>query len=126
MHIKSLHLLCALFAFQQTAVSEIIPNLAGYEQVEITKVEPDGVRIMHKAGAAKLKFEQLPPDLQKKYGFSAEKAKAFRDKTEAERADRETMDRVVDVLGKVNVAIDGSVVQVLEDGVLLENIVCTF
>ncbi|HWB01548.1 MAG TPA: serine protease [Verrucomicrobiales bacterium] len=116
----------ACLAAQQIAFAEVIPSLAGYEQVEITKVEPDGVRILHKNGAAKIKFEQLPADLQAKYGFSADKAKAFREKTEAERADREKMDKIVEVLNKVNVAIDGTVTQVLDDGVLLEKIVCTF
>ena len=72
--------LTSAFVCEIAGAGEIIPSLAGYEKVEITKVEPDGVRISHKDGAAKIKFEQLPPDLQAKYGFSAEKAKAFRQK----------------------------------------------
>ncbi len=118
--------LTSAFVCEIAGAGEIIPSLAGYEKVEITKVEPDGVRISHKDGAAKIKFEQLPPDLQAKYGFSAEKAKAFRQKTETKSADREKMNRIVQALGKANVAIDGTVTQVTEDGVVLEKIICTF
>ena len=36
------------------------------------------------------------------------------------------MNRIVQALGKANVAIDGTVTQVTEDGVVLEKIICTF
>ncbi len=48
-----------------------------YHQVEIEKVEPDGLRIMHADGAARIPYEKLPEALQKKY-FDPEKIAAYR------------------------------------------------
>ncbi|HEX2748836.1 MAG TPA: serine protease [Verrucomicrobiales bacterium] len=123
---RVLRFVFALALFGTSAAAQTIPSLAGFKDVEITKVEPDGLRIMHKDGVAKIKFEQLPADMQAKYGYSPDKAKAFREKTEAEKADREKMGKIVEVLSKVNVAIDGTVLQVMDDGVILEKIICTF
>jgi len=48
-----------------------------YRQVEIEKVEPDALRIMHADGAARIPYEKLPEALQKKY-FDPEKVAAYR------------------------------------------------
>lgn len=48
-----------------------------YRTVILSKVEPDGIRIRHEDGAAKILFHKLPPELQKKYGYNPEKAAAF-------------------------------------------------
>ncbi len=55
-----------------------------YSGVKINKVEPDGVSIFHSGGVAKLKFEDLSPELQKHFGYDREKAAAFA-KAEAAR-----------------------------------------
>jgi hypothetical protein len=49
-----------------------------YEQAKITKVEPDGLTVIHAGGAAKIQFERMSAELQKKYGYDAEKAKQFK------------------------------------------------
>lgn len=59
-----------------------------YHKVQVMAVDPDGLRIVHADGAAKIPFEQLDTELQAKYHFDSEKAAAFR--TEAEKAQRET------------------------------------
>jgi hypothetical protein len=40
-----------------------------YENVEVTKWEPDGLRVMHSLGSAKLPFEELPAEIQKKFVY---------------------------------------------------------
>ena len=49
-----------------------------YRKCEVVKVEPDGIRISHDGGAAKITFEELPDALQKQYGFDAAKVAAYR------------------------------------------------
>lgn len=41
-------------------------------------VEPDGVRITHDNGIAKIKFEELPAELRAQFSIDPEKAAAFR------------------------------------------------
>ena len=67
-----------------------------YKDYELSKVEPDGIRILHSAGAAKIPFEKLSPDLQKKYGFDPKKAAAFREKKEAEAASRNDAEKAAE------------------------------
>lgn len=49
-----------------------------YRHCEVIKVEPDGIRISHATGAAKISFEELPDALQRQYGYDAAKAAAYR------------------------------------------------
>ena len=49
-----------------------------YTGVTITKADPDGLRIMHEAGSAKIPFEKLPEALRAKYGYDVAKATEFR------------------------------------------------
>ena len=49
-----------------------------YTGVTITKADPDGIRIMHEAGSAKIPFEKLPEALRAKYGYDVAKATEFR------------------------------------------------
>ncbi len=48
-----------------------------YKGVFVSKVEPDGLRIVHAGGAAKVSFEVLSPEVQKKYGYNPAKGEAF-------------------------------------------------
>lgn len=58
-----------------------------YKDYSVSKVDPDGLRILHSDGAAKIPYEELPADLQKKYAFDPAKAAAFRaDKAKAKPA----------------------------------------
>ena len=49
-----------------------------YRQATVTKVEPDGVRISHADGAAKILFEDLPDALQRQYNYDPAKVAAYR------------------------------------------------
>lgn len=49
-----------------------------YKAVTIRKVEPDGLSILHEAGTAKIPFEKLSADLQKKYGYDKDAAAEHR------------------------------------------------
>jgi hypothetical protein len=40
-----------------------------YKSCTVTKVEPDGITIMHSDGATKVPFSKLPPDIQQKYNY---------------------------------------------------------
>jgi len=39
----------------------------------VTKVEPDGITVMHSAGAAKFLFSNLPSDIQSRFGYNSQK-----------------------------------------------------
>jgi hypothetical protein len=81
-------LLLALTMLAAPAMAnEVIPvlktaNAAGtlleLRDVRVMKVEPDGLRVMHSTGTAKVPFERLPDDLLAKYGITADGAKQHR------------------------------------------------
>ncbi len=61
-----------------------------YKNVTVTRVEPDGIVITHRAGVAKIRFTELPTDVQKRFGYDAEKIEAERaTATDAARAAEE-------------------------------------
>lgn len=49
-----------------------------YERVKVSKIEPDGISIVHEAGTAKIQFERLPQELRDAFGFDAGKAESHR------------------------------------------------
>lgn len=49
-----------------------------YRKCEVVKVEPDGIRITHDAGAAKIEFEDLPDALKRQYNFDPANVAAYR------------------------------------------------
>lgn len=55
-----------------------------YVGVQVKGIEPDGIRIQHSEGAAKLLFTELPENLQKEYGYDVTKASAYQAKMEAD------------------------------------------
>jgi hypothetical protein len=75
----------AIFAFLLSAVlaggTEIIPEFKTtkrvYTNVTIKSVEPDGIRIAHEFGAAKIEFKDLSPDQRQKFGLSEEKLNEY-------------------------------------------------
>lgn len=70
-------------------------ELLEYKGVTVTKIEPDGVNIMHESGLAKIPYEKLTPELQAKFGgFDAAKAAEFRKKrNKAESAYHQAIDK---------------------------------
>jgi hypothetical protein len=71
--------------------SENIKTTTGreYEGATISRAEPDGVVIMYSAGIVKIPFTELPPEWQKKYGYNAEAAAAYRAQVDQAAAQRE-------------------------------------
>lgn len=57
-----------------------------YTGVTLRAVEPDGVRITHDSGFAKIKFEELPEAVRAQFSMDPEKAAAFRAEQQAEQA----------------------------------------
>lgn len=47
-------------------------------EVRLMRVEPDGIRVMHATGMAKVPVEQLPAEVAARYGLSQAGAEAFR------------------------------------------------
>lgn len=91
MNMKTQSILALVFITSLATAGEPLPDLtlpiAGgvrkLEKVELVKVEPDGIRVIHSAGMAKVPFESLPVELQKKYGYDPAKAKVHREATNA-------------------------------------------
>jgi hypothetical protein len=60
------------------AVTEITTlNGLTYRAVKVTKVEPDGIRILHAGGAAKIKFRDLPQPLREQWGYDPFRAAEY-------------------------------------------------
>jgi hypothetical protein len=68
-----------------------------YENVRVTKVEPDGISIRHDSGTAKIRFEKLSPEMQTAFGYDAEDAAHYRQAQALKDAENE---RSVAELGK--------------------------
>ncbi len=65
----------------------------------VLKVEPDGLRLEHRDGVAKVQFEALPEAVRKQFAFDPDKAGQFREEKEAERAVRAAADQKARVEG---------------------------
>jgi hypothetical protein len=82
-------LLLALPLLASEPPKEITTTLGKtFTGVRITAVDPDGLRIMHAGGAAKVKFSELPKPLQEQYGYDPAKAQAFEANQDAQQAAR--------------------------------------
>ncbi len=57
---------------------EVIPEFFSYKSVRIRKVEPDGLRIIHEFGAAKIPIENLTEEQRVTYGLTVEGAAQYR------------------------------------------------
>lgn len=76
-------------ALSSPAIAEDITLANGVvlKNAKITRVDPDGLRIMHDDGISKVSHESLTPELKAKYNFDSEKAESFRKQTEIEQRD---------------------------------------
>jgi hypothetical protein len=71
-------ILSALLLATGLVASDALPDLRvstpggtmHIREVKLMRVEPDGLRVMHSTGMAKVPYEMLPADLQAKYGFN--------------------------------------------------------
>ena len=59
----------------------VLPSGVVLKDAKVSRVEPDGLRLMHAEGVTKVPFEALPPELQSKYSFDPVAANAFRMET---------------------------------------------
>ncbi len=110
-----------------------VPLVVGTKTVEVrkvTRVEPDGVTIMHAAGLTKYSFAELPAEWQQRYGYDPKKATAYSTSTAAARsrfvsAQQAARVRQVEnaqrdgVIQSALMEIAGVVLQAKEDGGLL-------
>ena len=48
-----------------------------YKNATVTRVEPDGIVVKFHGGIAKIFFVELPPEIQKKYGYDPKAAGNF-------------------------------------------------
>jgi hypothetical protein len=89
-------LLLSLLVLASSALAnDLIPvlkttNAAGtlleLRDVRVMKVEPDGLRVMHSSGTAKVPYERLPDELLAKYGIDSSKAREHRAEVQARTA----------------------------------------
>lgn len=63
-----------------------------YEKVTVRRVDPDGLSIMHSAGAKKLLFMNMDPEMQAAYGYDPAKAANYRAQVAAHAALSEAED----------------------------------
>jgi hypothetical protein len=80
MKIRILAMLPFCFA-AVNGIAEDITTRSGqiYQNIKITRVEPDGLSITHAAGIVKIPFTDLPDDLQEKHQYHPEKAAQYRE-----------------------------------------------
>lgn len=80
--------LCVLLSLALSALADDFKLLNGkeYKGVTVSKVEPDGLRLMTDAGIEKIPFDQLPPEIGAKYGYDPKKATEYAKTVDANRA----------------------------------------
>ena len=73
----SLAILAALSA--SLALADDFKTVAGkeYKDATVSRVEPDGIMIKFHGGIAKIFFVELPPEIQKQYGYDPKAARNF-------------------------------------------------
>jgi hypothetical protein len=86
-----LFVLLAPFARAQSNLPDLrVQNSGGtvvnLHEVRLLRVEPDGLRVAHSAGMAKVPYELLPAELRAKYRFNATTAQEHRTNTAAATA----------------------------------------
>jgi len=75
------------------AVGDDLKTTSGkeYKQVKVSRVEPDGIVIIHKTGVTKLLFSELPTEVQQQFGHGPPKIEA---KSPTPRTGEEKEERV--------------------------------
>ena len=85
---RIIQLIFTLSLIPSLTFADDITNLLGtvYTNVKITRVEPDGITVMHSGGIAKLFFQELSPEMQTKYGYDPSKATRYQASVQQARA----------------------------------------
>lgn len=96
-----LTLLCslALFAGHLVAKEPVVFKELKLEdgkvlkEAKVLRIDPDGLHVSHYDGVSKVKFENLPEEVQKQFEFDREAAENYRAEKEAAREAREAVER---------------------------------
>ena len=82
---RCLSLLVALLPIVAALRADDFTTVDGnhYTHATIKRVEPDGLVIAYDDGVIKLKFQKLPPEIGKKYGYDPAKATEFQKSQQA-------------------------------------------
>jgi len=98
-----------------------------FEAVAIKRVDPDGLSILHKDGVAKVLFTDLSEELRAKFGYDAQKAQAFQGaqaSAQSELAKKEAEEEAAAAVKKEReknaVRIEGRIIQVVPDGMIID------
>lgn len=82
--------LCLGASARMMSLGDVHLDGSAYTSAEVIGVEPDSLVISHSAGVARIRYENLPPDLQKIFEFDPVQAQAHRaKKAESEQAARQ-------------------------------------
>ena len=65
------------------AISLTTRSGTSYDTCRITRIEADGITIMHAAGVVRIPYDDLPADFRDRYGFTKQRVEAYRQKTAA-------------------------------------------
>jgi Superinfection immunity protein len=82
-----------IVCFAALALGDDLKTINGieYKRVKVSRVEPDGIVIIHKTGVTKLLFSELPTEVQQQFGHGPAKIEA---KSPAARTGEEKEERV--------------------------------
>jgi hypothetical protein len=77
--VKALTSLILVVCFASIALADDFKTIYGkeYKNVTVSRVEPDGIVITFSGGIVKIPFTELPPEIQKKYGYDPTTAADF-------------------------------------------------
>ncbi len=69
-------LILLILCFVSVAFSDDFKTVTGkeYQNVTVSRVEPDGIVLTGKAGISKVYFTELPKDVQERFGYDPQKA----------------------------------------------------
>jgi len=77
---------CILLFTSTISAADLEVDGVTYKDVVVKETSPDSITIRHSKGITKIFWERLPPALREKYGFSKEKADAYRETATANAA----------------------------------------
>ncbi len=95
------------------------PKLLDYEEVVVRKVEPDGIRIIHKGGVAKIPLERLPPEIVAELGLNPDDAALHRKNTGVAENEAARRQQAAEFLKSRVTTLSGTILQVKDGGFLL-------
>src|SRR6266436_1116120 len=83
-------ILAMVLAALQFAVADDFKTTGGkeYKNAKVSRVEPDGIVITFSGGIVKIPFTELSPEIQRKYNYNPEAAKAFAEQTDHIKRDQ--------------------------------------